>query len=148
MKQASLVLICSEVPSEFLSPVTSNKKERSLSHFFSNPYQNKKQKKQTSDVCEINFSLSLIITHLYNVAHLGCFNMPIDRYNLIHTNVHGQLMTKLLPAFLTLEQEEILGFTLSLSLFFHFSFPISGRFVTNTEMAKRKGAKPNKTNLM
>lgn len=58
-------------------------------------------------------------------------------------------MTTLLAAFLTLEQEEILGFTLSLSLSFLFysSFPISGRFVTNTEMAKRKDTKPNKTHL-
>lgn len=72
----------------------------------------------------------------------------LDRCNLIHTNAHEQLLTKLLPAFLTLELKEILGFSLFLSLFlFYLSFPISGRFVTNTEMGKRKDAKPNKTNL-
>ena len=45
---------------------------------------------------------------------------------------------KLLPAFLTLEQKEILGFTLFL---FYFSFLISGKFVTNTEIAKKKRCK-------
>ena len=72
----------------------------------------------------------------------------LDRCNLIHTNAHEQLLTKLLPAFLTLELKEILGFSLFLSLFlFYLSFTISCRVVTNMEMGKRKDAKPNKTNL-
>lgn len=43
----------------------------------------------------------------------------LDRCNLIHTNAHEQLLTKLLPAFLTLELKEILGF----SLFFFSIYP-------------------------
>lgn len=59
------------------------------------------------------------------MLHLwGAFVCPsLDRCNLIHTNAHGQLLTKLLPAFLTLELKEILGFSLSLFCFSISPFP-------------------------
>lgn len=116
-EQDSLVVICSEChqSSCHLSLVTKKREVKSL--FLKSLPKQKNTKKQTSDVCEISFSLSLIITHLYSGAPLQYFGMPIDRCKLIQYKCIWTAHDYTLPAFLTLEQEEILGFTLSLSLF-------------------------------